>query len=160
MLWFLRRADRGQAPKRAQCRAQDAGDGPVTHTYARLPSGWSNYVTSFAGNFAYRTDGVTVLTDETVYVILDQFTGFTAGDYKVDFSTGTGAVDKAIMLRNVRPTDAGTFYAGMSQTPTWSMTYVGNAPADNINNFPRTLSIGGRCARTAVYAIYQMSGYG
>ena len=158
MLWFLRQATSAAAPTGRNVVLKTLSDGAVTHSYASLPSGWSGYITSFAGNFAYGTDGITVSLDETVYVIWDQFTGFTAGEYKLVFTEGDGAIDKAIRIRGVDPADAGTFYSGMAQSPTWSVTYSGVAPADVVNNFPRTVSTAGG-VHHSLYSIYQMSGY-
>ena len=158
VLWFLRQPTADAAPSGRNVVLTTTEDGAVTHTYADLPSGWANYITSFAGNYTIAIDGFTIVTDETVYVIWDQFTGFTAGNYKLDFSAGTGTVDKAILLRNIDPDDPGTFYAGMSQSPTWSTTYVSNETADITDNFPRTVSIGSAGTARHMYAIYQMSG--
>ena len=157
VLWFLRRNTSDAAPSGRNVTLKTLANEAVTFDYVALPSGWSNYVTSFAGNFAYSTDGVTVLTDETVYVIWDQFEGFTGGEYKLSF-TGSGAVDRATLLHGVSTSNPGTFYAGMSQSPTWSTTYVSAAPEGVTNNFPRTFTLGAAGTARALYAIYQMSG--
>lgn len=157
VLWFLRVDAGGSAPSGRGVELQTTGGGAVTFDYTALPGGWTDYIASCAGDYELSIDGVTVVKNETVYVMWDQFEGFTAGQYKLNF-THTGTVDRAILLRNVDPANPGTFYAGMSQSPTWSKTYVSNAPADITNNFPRTVSIGGSGTRRAIYAIYQMSG--
>ena len=158
VLWFLRQPTADAAPSGRNVVLTTTEDGAVTHTYADLPSGWANYITSFAATYTIGVDGFTIVTDETCYVIWDQFTGFTAGNYKLDFSAGSGTVDKALLLRNIDPADPGTFYSGMSQSPTWSKTYISNDAPDITNNFPRTVTIGASGTARHMYAIYQMSG--
>ena len=157
VLWFMSQPAGEAAPSGRMVTLKTLADGAVTFSYVASPSGWSNYVTSFAGNYELLVDGVTVLTNDTVYVMWDQFTGFTAGEYKLFFDVG-GSVDKALVLHNVSTSSPGAFYAGMSQSPTWSKTYVSNAPADITNNFPRTLSLGGSGTARSAFAVYQMSG--
>jgi hypothetical protein len=158
VLWFLRQDTAAAAPSGRNVTLKTRSDGAVTFSYVASPGGWSNYITSFVGDTVYGTDGITVLVDETVYVIWDQFSGFTGGDYKFVFTPATGTIDRAILLRNVSTTSPGTFYSGMAQTPTWTVTYSGMEPEDKVDNLPRTFSLGAAGTARAAYAIYQMSG--
>lgn len=157
VLWFMSQPTADTAPSGRGVELQTTEGGAVTFDYVSSPSGWSDYLTSFAGTYTLGVDGITVVTDETVYVMWDQFYGFTAGNYKLHF-THTGSIDKALLLRNVSTSAPGAFYAGMSQSPTWSKTFVSNETADITNNFPRTLSLGGAGTARSAFAIYQMSG--
>jgi hypothetical protein len=158
VLWFLRQDTSAAAPSGRNVVLKTLADGAVTFSYVALPSGWSNYITSFVGNTVYGSNGVSVLIDETVYVIWDQFTGFTGGDYKLYFDLATGTIDRAILLRNVSTTNPGTFYSGKAQSPTWTVTYSGMEPEDKVDNLPRAFTMGAEGTARAAYAIYQMSG--
>ena len=157
VLWFLRMSLGESAPSGRLVELQTIEGGAVTFDYVASPSGWSNYITSFAGDYEV-TAGGTVIKNETVYVIWDQFTNFAAGTYKLNFTNAAGSIDRAILLHGVSTSSPGTFYAGMSQSPTWSKTYVSAAPAGITNNFPRTFTLGSAGTARAAYAIYQMSG--
>jgi hypothetical protein len=160
VLWFLRVPVGGSAPSGRNVELQTTGGGAVTFSYVASPSGWSDYITSFAGDYTLQSDGVTVLQNDTIYVIWDQFTGFTGGNYKFSFTVAAGAtIAKAIKLRGVSTSAPGTFYSGMSQGTTWSVTYDGDPPPDDVvNNFPRTLTFSGGALARRVYGIWQMSG--
>jgi hypothetical protein len=157
VLWFWRRNTSAGAPSGRKVTLKTLSDGAVTFTYAASPSGWANYITSAGGNFEYQTNGIDVLTDETVYVIWDQFVGFTAGDYKFVFTLADGSIDRAILLHGVNPDNPGTFYAGMSQTPTWSVAYSGLAAENKVDHFDVTVPTAGG-VKHLVYGIWQMSG--
>ena len=158
VLWFWRRDTSSGAPSGRNVTLKNIDDSAVTGvSYASLPGGWANYITSCAGNFEYATDGVTPVTDETVYAIWDQFVGFTGGDYKFVFTTSTGSVARAILIHGVNPASPGAFYAGMSQSPTWERTYSSLVPAEVIDHFDITVPTGGSVGHM-VYGIWQVSG--
>jgi hypothetical protein len=154
VLWFLRLATVDAAPTgRMVSIVTTAGDA-VTHDYFAQPSGWTNYIGSFQGNFEFDGAGVDSVMDDTFYAVFDQLDGFDPGDYRLEWTlpgTARANVDGAILLHGMSTTSQGNFYLGSTQSPTWSVRY-GTLPH---NRFPATVPTANH---SLVYGVWDMSG--
>jgi hypothetical protein len=160
VLWFLRLDGFAPDPEPSARMAAivTTTGGAVTHDYFSNPAGLApysaNYVTVFDGDFAFDGAGVTTVKDDYIYVVWDQFDGFTAGDYRLKWtppSTARAHVEGAILLSGVDTTSQGTFYYGGSQSPTWALR-VGSTSFDH---FPISVPTANH---SLVYGIWDMTG--
>jgi hypothetical protein len=154
VLWFLRLATSDPSPTGRMVDIVSTAGGAESFTYVTQVTGWTNYIQSFAGNFELDGVGDTV-QDDTIYAIWDQFEGFSAGDYRLQWSipgTARANVEGAILLNGVSLTSQGNFYNGRSTVPTWEV-YV-NGFGGSYNNFPVSVTTANH---SIVYGIWEMT---
>lgn len=156
ILWFLR-LDYGDAsPSGRMITLTDSEDVEISFSYATLPGGWVDYIYSFIGTTAYDSMGESLVTDDLIYVVWDQFVDFIPGDYKVHFDlpvSDRANVEKAIRVRGVDPADPGDFYVGVYQSPTWDDYY---STEGDINSFPAAVPLPD--VASLLYGIWEMNG--
>lgn len=153
VLWFLRLATADDSPTGRMVDIVTTAGAAVTFDYVTQPTGWTNYVHYFYGDFAFDGEG-TPVTDDTIYAIYDQFDGFTAGDYRLAWTipeTARANVEGAILLHGVDTSSQGNFYYGPYQSPTWDVRYGSGA----YDHFPVSVPTANL---SLVYGIWEMSG--
>lgn len=137
VLWFLRLADADTEPGARMVSIVDTLGAAVSHTYiandSALSPWYTYYIDTTWGNVVFNGDGDVVLSD-TIYVIFDQFDGFTPGDYRLKWDvpgTARAHVEGAILLHGVDMTAQGTYYYYLDQSPEWSVTHAVGSDTDN-----------------------------
>jgi len=155
VLWFLRLATADSSPSGRMVSIVDTMGGAVSHTYVTEPSGWTDYLHSFQGDLALDGAGIETVTDDTIYVVWDQFDGFTAGDYRLSWdipATARASVQGAILLQDVDMSSQGDFYNGRYQSPTWEAYYPSGSP---YITFPVDVPTANH---SIVYGVWEMTG--
>jgi hypothetical protein len=154
VLWFLRLATSDPSPTGRMVDIVTTAGAAVTFDYTTQVSGWVNYIQSFQGDFELDALGDPV-QDDTIYAVWDQFEGFSAGDYRIQWSipaTARANVEGAILLNGVSLTSQGNFYNGRYTTPTWEAYYT--TGGGDYNNFPVSVTTANH---SLVYGIWEMT---
>ena len=157
VLWFLRLATSDSYPSGRMVSIVDTVGGAVSHTYTSNPSAFVDFITLFQGDFAFDGAGESVVTNDTIYCMFDQFDGFTSGDYRLSWdppATARANVEGAILLSGVDTTSQGSFYYGPTRSPTW-VKYEGPGGSGSFDHFPVSVPT---AANSIVYGIWDMSG--
>jgi hypothetical protein len=155
VLWFLRLATADPTPTgRMVTIATTAGEA-VTHGYCTQPTGWTNYIKEWFGNFEYDEAGEDAIVNDTIYAVFDQFDDFDPGDYRLEWTlpgTARANVEGAILLHGMSTSSQGNYYAGSAQLPTWRVFCNSGGTT---SNFPVNVTTANH---SLVYGVWWMTG--
>ena len=164
VIWFYREASSVGGPTARMCQLADSGGTEISYSYYNRGN-WGAYSTydyfiaQIQGYFEYDSGGG-VVQDDTIYVIFDQFTGFTNGTHRIKFNlpgVSRARVEAAHLLRGVTAATPGTFHYYAAESPTWDVFYDSGGSKTS-DSFPVSVPLGD--GSTLVYCLWAMYGSG
>lgn len=158
VLWFLRLDNFDAEPDSHMVNIVTTTGDPVTHSYAPFfswefqPPGQA-YIDVFTGNMEYDSAGDELIVNDEIYILFDQFTDFTPGDYRLNFAppeTSRANIEAAFIVRGIDPDAQGEYFFGAYQSPVWVRFY--DDMGGGFNNFPVSVPL--TADRSLVYGIW------